>query len=68
MNHNKYIEKCFSIVNSNQFLQADKSLTASIERKVQRRLNKIEDKNLSLLYSKIDATRSSSSQFYSLTL
>lgn len=67
LNRSKYIEKYFSIVNSNQFLQVDKSLTGSIERKVQRRLNKIKDKILSLLYSKIYATRSSSGQFYGTT-
>ena len=52
LNHSKYIEKCLSIVNSNQFLQVDKDPTASIERKAQKTLRKIKDKIPSLLYSK----------------
>ena len=56
LNHSKYIKKCLSIVNSNQFLQVDKDPTASIERKVQKTLRKIKDKIPSLLYSKIYPT------------
>ena len=59
LNRSKYIEKCPSIVNSNQFLQVDEDPTASIERKVQRTLSKIKDKIPSLLYSKIYPTGSS---------
>ena len=40
LNHSKNIEKCLSIVNSNQFLQIDKDPTASIERKVQKNAKK----------------------------
>ena len=40
LNRSKYIEKCLSIVNSNQFLQVDKDPTASIERKVQKNAKK----------------------------
>ena len=58
LNRSKYIEECFSIVNSNHFLQVDKDPTASIERKVQITLRKIKDKTPSLLYSKIYPTGS----------
>ena len=64
LNRSKYIEKCLSIVNSNQFLQVDKDPTASTERKVQKRLRKIKDKIPSLLYSNIYPTRSAPGQFY----
>ena len=32
LNRSKYIEKCLSIINNNQFLEVDKDPTASIER------------------------------------
>ena len=64
LNRSKYIEKCLSIVNSSQFLQAHKDPTASIERKVQRTLRKIKDKTPSLLYSKIYSTGLSPGRFY----
>ena len=64
LNRSKYIEKCLSIVNNSQFLQVDKDSTASIERKVQRTLRKIEDKIPALLYSKMYPTGSSSGRFY----
>ena len=64
LNRSKYIEKCLSIVNSNQFLQVDKDPTASIERKVQRTLRKRKYKITSLLYSKIYPTGPSPGRFY----
>ena len=64
LNRSKYIEKCLSIVNSNEFLQVDKDPTASIERKVQRTLRKTKDKIPSLLYLKIYPSVSSPGQFY----
>ena len=64
MNRSKYIQKCLSIVNSNQFLQVDKDPIASIERKVQRTLRKLKDKVPSLRYSKFYPTGSSPDRFY----
>ena len=64
LNRSKYTEKCLSIVNSSQFLQADKDPTASIERKVQRTLRKIKDKIPALFYSNVYPTGPSSGRFY----
>ena len=63
MNRSKDIEKCLSIVNSNQFLQADKNPTAPIERKVQRTLRR-KKKIPSLLYPKTYSIRLSPGWFY----
>ena len=64
MNRSKCIDKCLSIIISNQYLQVDKDPTASIERKVQETLSKIKGKIPSLLYSKIYPIGSSPGRFY----
>ena len=59
-----YIDKCLSILNTQQFEQLDISPTAANENKIQRALQKIKSKFTQQEYKRLYPTRSNAGKFY----
>ena len=60
----KYIEKCFSIVNTNKFKKLDKNPTVSYEAKIQRTLRKTKSRFTLQEYNKVYPTGSNAGKLY----
>ena len=60
----KYVEKCFSIINTNKFKKLDKNPTVSYEAKIQRTLRKAESRFTLQEYSKVYPTGSNAGKLY----
>ena len=61
---NIYVEKCLSILDTNQFMKLDKNPTSSYESKIQRMLRKIKSKFSTEEYKKLYPTGSIAGRFY----
>ena len=61
---NIYVEKCLSILDTNQFMKLDKNPTSSYESKIQRILRKIKSKFSTDEYKKLYPTGSNAGRFY----
>ena len=59
-----YVEKCLSILDTNQFMKLDKNPTSSYESKIQRKLRKIKSKLSTEEYKKPYPTGSNAGRFY----
>ena len=59
-----YVEKCLSILDTNQFMKLDKNPTSSFESKIQRTLRKIKSKLSTEEYKKLYPTGSNAGRFY----
>ena len=64
LDKNIYVEKCLSILDTNQFTKLDKNPTSSYESKIQRTLNKIKSKLSTEEYKKLYPTGSNAGRFY----
>ena len=64
LDRTRYTEKCYNIINTNQFVKLDNDPTKTIESKVQRTLRKIKDKMTESEYKKLYPTGSRPGQFY----
>ena len=60
----KYVEKCFSIINTNKFKKLDKNPTVSYEAKIQRTLRKMKSRFTLEEYNKIYPTGSNAGKLY----
>ena len=60
----KYVEKCFSIINTNKFKKLDKNPTVSYEAKIQRTLRKMKSRFTLQEYNKIYPTESNAGKLY----
>ena len=63
-NRTKYLEKCYTILNSNQFTKLDQDPTCYIENKVQRTLRKVKSTMPQNVYSKLYPSGSYPGKFY----
>ena len=64
LDRNIYVEKCLSILDTNQFMKLDKNPTSSYESKIQRTLRKIKSKLSREEYKKLYPTGSNAGRFY----
>ena len=60
----KYVEKCFSIINTNKFKKLYKNPTASYEAKTQRTLRKMKSRFILQEYNKVYPTGSNAGKLY----
>ena len=60
----KYVEKCFSIINTNKFKKLDKNPTVSYEAKIQRTLRKMKSRFTLQEYNKVYPTGSNAGKLY----
>ena len=60
----KYVEKCFSIINTNKFKKLDKNPTVSYEAKIQRTLRKMKSRFTLQEYNKFYPTGSNADKLY----
>ena len=60
----KYFDKCLAMLNTEQFVQRQKDPTSSLEKKVQRTLQKIKQKLPTDVYAKLYSTGTSPGKFY----
>ena len=60
----KYVEKCFSIINTNKFKKFDKNPTVSYEAKIQRALKKMKSRFTLQEYNEVYPTRSNAGKLY----
>ena len=60
----KYVEKCFSIINTNKFKKLDKNPTVSYEAKIQCTLRKMKSRFTLQEYNKIYPTGSNAGKLY----
>ena len=60
----KYLDKCYTILDSNQFTKLDQDPTCYMENKVQRTLRKIKSTMPQNVYSKLDPSGSCPGKFY----
>ena len=63
-NQNTYTDKCFSILNSSQFIQLNHDLADKSERKLQPVIQKVKPKLTSSIYANIYPFRSYLRKFY----
>ena len=64
LDKNIYVDKCLSILDTNQFMKLDKNPTSSYESKIQRTLRKIKSKLSTEEYKKLYPTGSNAGRFY----
>ena len=64
MNRLKYLEKCLSILQGEQFMKLDYDPTSKLESKVQITLRKIKSKLLENIYKKLFPAGSAPGKFY----
>ena len=64
MNHTKYLEKCYTILDSNQFTKLDQDPTCYMENEVQRTLRKVKSTMPQNVYSKLYPSGSCPSKFH----
>ena len=64
MNHTKYLGKCYTILNSNQFTKLDEDPTCYMETKVQRTPRKVKCTMPQNVYSKPYPSDSCPGKFY----
>ena len=64
MNHTKYLEKCYTILDSNQFTKLDQDPTCYMENEVQRTLWKVKSTMPQNVYSKLYPSGSCPGKFY----
>ena len=67
MDRNQYFDKCFTLLNSEQFVKLNQDATATTERKVQQILRKIKQKLPNEVSQKLYPTTSSPGKFYGTT-
>ena len=60
----KYVEKCFSIINTNKFKKLEKNLTVNYEAKIQLTLRKMKSRFALQEYNKIYPTGLNSGKFW----
>ena len=64
IDHNKYIDKCLTFLNSNQFKKCGKDTTKTIETKIQKTVRKIKNNLSETEYKTIYPTGSAPGKFY----
>ena len=64
MNHTKYLDKCYTILDSSKFTKLDYDPTCYIENKVQRTLRKVKSTMPRNVYSKLYPSTSCRGKFY----
>ena len=64
VNHNKYLDKCYTILDSKKFITLDQDPTCYMETKVQRTLRKAKSTMPQIVYSKLYPSGSCPDKFY----